>query len=188
MPLSEKERLTTFGLGALLGCLLVAGLIGRRNSAKSEAEIMSEAPIPQWAQPLPDSIPELLRHGKILHFKKEVPVGGRTWILQYDKNYPLVEISEIQSDIDDFGSPTLFKFLAADRLVVQLNAGVRIKDLQTGLTPLGLHTREHFKKKGLVIVGLIDVGIGKLAEAREKVSALQQVMSVNFDPIESGHR
>ena len=188
MPLSEKERLATFGLGALLGCLVVAGLIGRRNSAKSEAEIMSEAPVPQWAQPLPASIPELLRHGKILHFKKGVPVGGRTWILQYDKNYPLVEIAEIQPDADNFGAPPLFQFLAADRLVVQLNPGVRIKNLQAELTPLGLHTREHFKKKDLVIVGLVDVGIGKLAEAREKVSSLEQVTLVDFDPIESGHR
>ena len=188
MPLSEKERLATFGLGALLGCLVVAGLIGRRNSAKSEAEIMSEAPVPQWAQPLPDSIPELLRHGKILHFKKGVPSGGRTWILQFDKNYPLVEISEVQPDADNFGSPPLFQFLAADRLVVQLNPRVRIKDLQAELTPLGLHTREHFKKKNLVIVGLIDVGIGKLAEAQEKVRALDSVISVNFDKIESGRR
>ena len=188
MPLSEQERLTTFGLGALIGCLVVAGLIGRRNSVQSETEIVSEAPIPQWAQPLPVSVPELLRNGKILHFKNGVPVGGRTWILKYDKNYPLVEITELQTDPDNSGSPVLFEFLAADRLVVKLNSGIRIKDLQSELIPLGLHTREHFKKKGLVIVGLIDVGIGKLSEAKEKVSFLEQVASVDFDPIESGRR
>ena len=32
------------------------------------------------------------------------------------------------------------------------------------------------------------IGIGKLAEAREKVSSLEQVTLVDFDPIESGHR
>jgi hypothetical protein len=35
---------------------------------------------------------------------------------------------------------------------------------------------------------LIDVGIGKLSEAKEKVSFLEQVASVDFDPIESGRR
>jgi hypothetical protein len=71
---------------------------------------------------------------------------------------------------------------------VRLKPDVSIKDFQAKLTPLSLHTREHYKKKGILIVGLVEVGIGKLESTLEQVRALDAVISVEFDRIESGRR
>ena len=187
MALSDKERLTTFALGALLGCFVVAGLISRRNAVKSERELLSKAPVPAGIQPLPGAVPEMFRRGKILHFREHAP-RDRTWILQYYKNYSFVQIDETPSTQSSTGGVSTFRFLAADRLLVRLKPDVSIKDFQAKLTPLGLHTRENYKKKGILIVGLVEVGIGKLESTLEQVRALDAVISVEFDRIESGRR
>lgn len=187
MAFSDKERLTTFALGALLGCFVVAGLISRRNAVKSERDLLSKAPVPAGIQPLPGAVPEMFRRGKILHFREQAS-RNRTWILQYDKNYSFVQIDETPSTQSGSGWFSTFRFLAADRLLVRLKPDVSIKDFHAKLIPLGLHTREHYKKKGILIVGLVEVGIGKLEAALEQVHALDAVISVEFDRIESGHR
>ena len=140
--------------------------------------------MPEGAQPIPETVPGILRKGEILHFKDHDL--GRTWIVQYEKNYPFVQISETYSAISKTGGVSTFEFLAADRIIVKLVEGVTVKEFQSKLLSMGMHTRENFKKKGLVIAGLSELGVGKLDEAIAKIRSLEIVDSAEYDPIQGG--
>ena len=186
MAVSDKERVWTFLIGAVMGCLVVGGLIQRRNSHREARENIADAPVPEWAHPLPGVVPEVLRKGKILHF--QALEDGRIWILQYEKNYPFVQVGETYAAQSSTGAVSTFQFLAADRMIVRLRPGVTVKEFQDVLIPMGLHTRENFKKKGLVIAGMPEVGIGKLEEALAKIRRLEMVETAEYDAIRSGGR
>ena len=184
MAVSDKERVSTFVIGALLGCIVVGGLIQRRNNHRDARQSITEAVVPEGAQPIPQTVPGILRKGEILHFNDHDL--GRTWIVQYEKNYPFVQISETYSAISKTGGVSTFEFLAADRIIVKLVDGVNVKEFQSKLLSMGLHTRENFKKKGLVIAGLSELGVGKLDEAIAKIRSLEIVDSAEYDPIQGG--
>ena len=184
MAVSDKERVSTFVIGALLGCIVVGGLIQRRNNHRDARQSIAEAVVPEGAQPIPQTVPGILRKGEILHFKDHDL--GRTWIVQYEKNYPFVQISETYSAISKTGGVSTFQFLAADRIIVKLVEGVTVKEFQSKLLSMGMHTRENFKKKGLVIAGLSELGVGKLDEAITKIRSLEIVDSAEYDPIQGG--
>ncbi len=187
MRLSDNERLVTFGIGALMGCLLVGALLSRRNAAKAEKDEQASAPIPSWAQPLPKNVDDKLQQGRILHFKETEADAGkphsRSWILQFSSDYAFVLIEEVQHSAAGVGDEPVLQYLAADRLVVRLKEGIQIEEFRVRLHVHQLHTREHFRKKGIVIVGLGEIGIGKLEEAMALVREMEIVDSVEYDPI-----
>ena len=46
MAVSDKERVSTFVIGALLGCIVVGGLIQRRNNHRDARQSIAEAVVP----------------------------------------------------------------------------------------------------------------------------------------------
>ena len=182
MAVSDKERVSTV-IGALLGCIVVGGLIQRRNNHRDARQSIAEAVVPEGAAYSTNRSRDFTQ-GEILHFKDHDL--GRTWIVQYEKNYPFVQISETYSAISKTGGVSTFEFLAADRIIVKLAEGVTVKEFQSKLLSMGMHTGENFKKKGLVIAGLSELGVGKLDEAIAKIRSLEIVDSAEYDPIQGG--
>lgn len=149
MVLTDKERVTTFLIGIVLGCLVVAGLLQRRNHRQSQHEQIYNAPVPEWAEALPKAVPEILHRGKILQFeKKEGPIT-RSWILEYERNYPFVLIQENTNQ-----SPPKYQYIAADSIHTTPKSGATYKDYREQLKDLKLFPREHHKKQNVIIVGI----------------------------------
>ena len=179
MVLTDKERVSTFLIGILLGCLIVAGLLDRRNKRKAAHEEITNAPVPEWAQPLPENLPAALQRGKIKEFQETQDPPSRTWIVEYESNYPFVLIQE-----DASTTPPTHKFTAADRLVTTPKEGATYKDYQEQLIKLELQPREHFKKKGIIIVGILDPNIEKLPATLETLRKHPLIKSADYDHIE----
>jgi hypothetical protein len=149
MVLTDKERVTTFLIGIFIGCLVVAGLLQRRNHRQSQHEQIYNAPVPEWAEALPKDVPDILHRGKILQFeKKEGPIT-RSWILEYERNYPFVLIQE-----DSSSTPPHYQYIAADSIHTTPKSGTTYKDYREQLKELKLFPREHFKKQNVIIVGI----------------------------------
>jgi hypothetical protein len=179
MILSDKERVTTFLIGILFGCLIVAGLLERRNQRKASHEEISNAPVPEWAQPLPEGLPIALRRGRIKEFKENEGTKARSWLVEYEDNYPFVLIEE-----DPANDPTTLKYTAADRIITTPKPSTTYKDYQDQLIQLQLQPREHFKKKGIIIVGILDPTIDKLPATLETLQKHPLIQSASLDHIE----
>lgn len=152
MFLSDKERISTFLIGSLIGCLIVAGLLQRRSHRLNEHDKIRNASVPEWAEPLPEAptIPVALQFGKILEFDKSEEGTSRSWILQYEKNYPFVLIKE-----DASSHPPTYVFYAADIIKTSPKPGVTYKDYQEKLAEINLFPRGNYLRK----FNVINVGI-----------------------------
>ena len=181
MVLTDKERVTTFLIGIVLGCLVVAGLLQRRNHRQSQHEQIYNAPIPEWAEALPEAVPEILHRGKILQFEKKEGLLSRSWILEYERNYPFVLIQE-----DSTSSPPEYKYIAADCIHTTPKAGATYKEYREQLKELKLFPREHFKKQNVILVGIHQEKptIEGLHTALEKLKVHPLIDSAKLDIIE----
>jgi hypothetical protein len=183
MFLSDKERISTFLIGIVLGCLIVAGLLQRRNDRLNEHDSIRNAPVPEWAEPLPEppTVPDALQFGKILEFQKGEDGKSRSWILQYEKNYPFVLIKE-----DSSNNPPSYKFIAADTIKTTPKPGVRYQEYRDQLKDLNLFPREHFKKQNVIIVGIHQEkpSIESLYKSLESLQSHPIIQSAELDFIE----
>ncbi len=181
MVLTDKERVTTFLIGIVLGCLVVAGLLQRRNHRQSQHEQIYNAPIPEWAEALPEAVPEILHRGKILQFEKKEGLLSRSWILEYERNYPFVLIQE-----DSTSSPPEYKYIAADCIHTTPKPHATYKEYREQLKELKLFPREHFKKQNVILVGIHQEKptIEGLHTALEKLKVHPLIDSAKLDIIE----
>ena len=180
MFLSDKERTSTFLIGILLGCLIVAGLLQRRSHRLDEHNSIRHAPVPEWAEPLPEApaIPDSLQLGKIVAFQKGDKNPSRSWILQYEKNYPFVLIEE-----DASSTPMTYRFIAADSIRTTPRSGVSYRDYREKLPEVNLFPREHFKRHNVISVGIHQEkpSIENLYKALETLKGHPLIETAEFD-------
>lgn len=169
--MKNSERVMVYGVGFLLGTLLVSTILSRR-AAREEAAVdpwvthNAEA-IAGGAAPLPAAMPAAMHKGRIIDFgylPNEASPVERVWHLNFEDSYPYVRVVE---DLTD----NSFTYMAADQISIKLVDGVDVTELKPMLADLGLRMRMFNRKEDLAVIGVLDTQVDAVPRTIDAVQA-----------------
>jgi hypothetical protein len=167
--MTNRDRIIVFAVGFVLGMLLVSVILQRRTNKEAQrADPWAEhnaAAIKAGAEPLPDMVPEVIRHGKIIDFGYVESGAGaqqRVWHLNFKQSYPYVRVSE------DLESGVL-KYMAADQILIKLSDGVDVTQLKPMLDGLNLRLRMFNRKERIAVIGVLNTDLDAVPKTIEAV-------------------
>ncbi|WPJ97423.1 hypothetical protein SH580_06830 [Coraliomargarita algicola] len=157
--MKTSDRIIVYGVGFLIGMLLVSMLLSRRTQRE-------EAAVDPWvahnaemvaagAEPLPSAMPAAIHQGQIIDFgylpNAEQP-EQRVWLLNFEESYPYVRAVESVASGE-------FSFMAADQICIYLAQGVDVTELKPMLDELGLRLRMFNRKESIAVIGVLNTQI-----------------------------
>ncbi len=158
------DRIMVYFAGFLIGMMLVSLILSRR-AARERAQNdpwmeHNAAMVEAGVAPLPESAPEIMRHGRILDYgllPDEDNPEERVWLLNFDESYPFVRV------VEDMATEEL-GFMAADQITIQLADGIDVTQLKPMLDELGLRLRMFNRKEQVAVVGVLHTGISAVPD------------------------
>ncbi|MGC6456307.1 MAG: hypothetical protein ACON46_07250 [Coraliomargaritaceae bacterium] len=175
--MTNVDRFKVYGLGFLLGIVLVSLIMGRRASQEEQVvdpwyEHREQAEA-SGAEPLPDGVEVSLLKGKVLRFgylpTAEAPVE-RVWLLNFRKSYPYVRVVETLAD----GS---IGYMAADQIQITLAEGVDVTDIKPMIDSLGIRLRMFNRKERAAVLGVMHTGIDAVPDTLEAIAPWGELYS-----------
>jgi hypothetical protein len=175
--MNNVDRYKVYGLGFVLGMLLVSFMMGRR--ASEEEQVVDpwydhrEQVAASGAEPLPDGVEVAMLEGDVLRFgylpDADAPVE-RVWLLNFRKSYPYVRVVETLSDGN-------IVYMAADQVNVSLAEGVDVTDLKPMIDTLGVRLRMFNRKERAAVLGVLHTGIDAVPDTLEAMAAWGDLFS-----------
>ena len=188
--MNNRTRVMVFGVGFLLGMLLVSVILKRRSFNESVAEDPwvehNVAAIEAGAEPLPEAVPQALKVGKIIDFgylPDRVNVQEKVWHLSFDKSYPYVRLTE---DIET----EALEYMAADQILLKLADGVDVTALRPLLDKHELRLRMFNRKENIAVIGVLDTSIDavpRTIQAMQEYSDLFFVVEPDYIRVKQEH-
>lgn len=171
------DRIFVYIVGFVLGSLLVAAIMNRR-ALKEEAGAdpwvtHNAAAVEAGAEPLPETIPEIMQVGKILDFgylPNEAEPQVKVWHLDFDGSYPYVRVVEDLSTGE-------FSYMAADQILIELADGVDVTALKPMLDELGLRLRMFNRKENIAVIGVLSTQLDAVPATIEAVQSYAELFN-----------
>ncbi len=175
--MNNRDRVIVFAVGFALGLLLVSFILQRRTQKESMGEDPwvehNAAALEAGAEPLPASVPAVIRTGKIIDFgylPSATEAQQRVWHLKFDKSYPYVRVTE------DLQTGTL-AYMTADQIKLKLADGVDVTALKPMLNKLGLRLRMFNRKEKIAVIGVLSTAVDAVPETIEAVQPYAELFS-----------
>tara|TARA_B100001093_G_C26762693_1_gene986461 strand:+ start:879 stop:1445 length:567 start_codon:yes stop_codon:yes gene_type:complete len=184
--MKQTKRLQVFGIGFVLGCLVVSLIIGGKKAEKDAVEKALQTPQNQtesgeYSEPIPINSPKPILAGRIQEFKKEVLENGferRSWLLKFNHNYTWVQMDQFDTD-----EGIRYRYIAADQIQVKVKEGSDSRAFRESLDPSMFHYREYHKKPKLYVVGINHPHIDSVSLALIKIKENPYVTWAESDKI-----
>jgi hypothetical protein len=183
--MKQSDRLKTFGIGFVIGCVIVSFIITGRNEKKKSMK--QDLLVPQHetmdgipSDPIPENAPNAIREGRIQEFKKFEDENGqkRVWLLNFKNNYSLVQLEEEQKD-----ETLKYSYLAADQILVTVKPGTYKSAVQEFLKESPWHFRDYHKQPDLYVIGINQPTIDSVYRAIEEISKFDLITEAKPDYI-----
>lgn len=188
--MKQTQRLKIFGIGFILGCVVVSFIISAKNAKKRQMEKLLEEPQNQtisgdFAEPIPDGVPAAIKAGRIAEFKhwgknseQSTNKRNRSWLLKFNHNYTWVQMDEIvdQDKVE-------YIYQAADQVQVKLNSGIKRSTFIESLDNEKYHYREFHKKPEIHIIGINSVTIDSVSSAISDLASNPLIIDTKPDLI-----
>lgn len=147
------DRIIIYGIGFAIGTTIVS-FYWQFKSAQREAERPRQQKYTNTHNqlPFPQSLPEVFLQGQVLASGSLTNAEGEKesiWIVEYKKSYPFVRIVENQV------RGTL-ELMAADQVLLYLNDGVDVTDVQPALDALGLRVRMFNRDERVIVLSVLN--------------------------------
>jgi len=172
--MKQADRTLVYFGGFVLGMVLVSFIMMRREAKENAANDPwlqhNVAMVEAGAAPLPDSVPESIKKGRMLDFgylPDEETATERVWLLRFKDSYPNVRLVQYLESEE-------LAFMAADQIMVLLYDQQDVTGLKPMLDELGLHLRMFNRKEKLTVGGILHTGIGAVPETIEAVRSWSQ--------------
>ena len=157
--MKTSDRIIVYGVGFVIGMLLVSMLLSRRSAKEKAAEdpwvTHNAEMVAAGAEPLPEGMPAAIHQGQIMDFgylPSEDSPEERVWLLNFKESYPYVRAVESIENGE-------FSYMAADQISIYLAAGVDVTELKPMLDALGLRLRMFNRKENIAVIGVLNTQI-----------------------------
>ncbi len=178
----KQDRFSIFGIGFLMGCVMVGLILTARANRQKNAEEEALYPTDKTIEgkpttPLAKDLPESIKKGGIYSYNETINPDESSlsvWILVFQDNYPLIRISEIKGKKNELLERTI---TAADQFTVTLNTGKNKEDLKSALSELGFQYRGYQRKDDFHTVGIEDLKFMALPNSINKIKELSDLIS-----------
>jgi len=159
--MKQKDRFYIFGIGVLLGCVLVSLMMNRREASREMAReswshVPAESAGADGVPALPEELAEAMRAGKVLYFE-EAGDGSKVWVLGFTDSYPYVRV------VEDSETGSL-RYMAADQVVVELADGVDVSAMRSVARDLRVNVRMFNRRENRVVIGTVVSGAQAVPE------------------------
>ena len=175
--MNNRDRIIVFAIGFVLGMLLVSFILQRRAQKEATAvdpwAEQNAAAIEAGVEPLPNTVPEAIRYGKIIDFgylPDEVDARQKVWHLNFDKSYPYVRV------VENISTGAL-EYMAADQIVLQLADGVDVTNLKPMLDALELRLRMFNRKQCIAVIGVLSTDLDAVPRTIEAIQPYADLFS-----------
>jgi hypothetical protein len=164
--MKQADRVLVYFGGFVLGMLLVATILNRREARDAKADAWSgynQAMVEAGAEPLPADTPGPFREGRMVDFgylPDRENGKERVWLLNFDDSYPFVRI------VEDLETKAL-RFMAADQVQLTLAEGRDVTEVKPMLDALGLQLRMFNRKERIAVIGVLHTGINAVPDTLE---------------------
>jgi hypothetical protein len=173
--MSTSDRFKAYGVGFLLGMLLVSVILSRRAAKENQSvdpwHEHREQARETGAEPLPAAVESSMLQGAVLRFGY-LPDAAlpeeRVWLLNFRKSYPYVRVVETLAD-------GTVRYMAADQIKVLLAEGVDVADLKPMLDTLGVRLRMFNRKERAAVLGVLHTGIDAVPETLQALGPWQSL-------------
>lgn len=176
--MNNRDRVIVFAVGFVLGMLLVSFILQRRAQkeaiGKDPWAEHNAAAIEAGAEPLPETVPQVMRFGRIIDFgylPDQTNAVQRVWHLNFDKSYPYVRVTE------DLQTGAL-AYMAADQIKLKLADGVDVTELKPMLDTLDVRLRMFNRKEQIAVIGVLNTEIDAVPKTIEAVQPYAELFSV----------
>lgn len=174
------DRIIIYGIGFAIGTVVIS-FYWQMKSAHSDAkQDMDRAHSEiEMELPFPESLPQVFAQGRILLSGSLKNAEGEVesiWIVEYKKSYPFVRIVQNHTR-------NSLEIMAADQILLYLNKGVDVTDLQPALNALGLRVRMFNRDEHVMVVSVLDNSLNAVPqtlEALEPWSYLLESCSADY--------
>ena len=163
--MKQTDRIVLFTIGFAVGTILVSSYLQFKENKRVTGQASESISNSLEANPLPDSVPSVFSEGALFDYA-EINEDGRSeriWLLQFNKSYPFVRI------VEDLNTGDCL-IMAADQILLYLEAGVDVTEVKSLLDANALKVRMFNRNKNIVVIGVLNNGVDAVPMTLELVS------------------
>lgn len=158
------DRIIIYGIGFAIGTLALSFYWQIKSAqADTEQQTAQQYSETEAQLPFPESLPEVFTQGRVLVSGSQTNAEGEgetIWIVEYKKSYPFVRIVEnhVRGSLE---------MMAADQVLLYLNEGVDVTDLQPALNSIGLRVRMFNRDEQVMVVSVLNDALNAVPQTLE---------------------